>query len=141
MTWCIIQALLARKNLYTLTAKEISTGWTAVRALNNKAMISTRKALEDVYCLMPVPLRSCHFDNGSEFINAHLIGFCKEKRIYFTRSRPYRENGSPYVESNNWSTVRGRHTGWMRYDTDEKLKALDSLLRLITMRHNFFMPR
>ncbi|WP_303881142.1 hypothetical protein [Acetomicrobium mobile] len=33
------------------------------------------------------------------------------------------------------------YTGWRRYDTDEGLEALDSLLRLVAMRHNLFMPQ
>lgn len=74
--------------IYTLTATEVSTGWTEVRALKNKAMIWTRKALNDVYCVMPVPFKKLHSDNGSEFINAHVKGFCKERGIDFTRSRP-----------------------------------------------------
>jgi len=65
--------------------------------------------------------------------------FCKGRGIDFTRSRPYRKNDSPYVESKNWSMVRA-YTGWRRYDTDEELEALRNLLRLITIRHNLFMP-
>jgi len=30
--------------------------------------------------------------------------------------------------------------GWCRYDTEEELIVLDRLLRLITIRHNLFMP-
>ncbi len=65
--------------------------------------------------------------------------FCKEKGIEFTRSRPYRKNDAPYVESKNWSLVRA-YVGWRRYDTEEELRALDRLLRLIAVRHNLFMP-
>jgi len=125
--------------IYTLTATEVTTGWTELRALKNKAMVWTRKALEDAAGVIPLPLKKLHSDNGSEFINAHVHRFCKQRGIDFTRSRPYRKNDSPYVESKNWSMVRA-YTGWRRYDTDEELEALDSLLRLITIRHNLFMP-
>lgn len=47
---------------------------------------------------------------------------------------------SPTFKSKNWSMVRA-YTGWRRYDTDEELKVLDSLLRLVAMRHNLFMPQ
>jgi len=33
------------------------------------------------------------------------------------------------------------YTGWRRYDTDEELEALGDLLKLVSMRHNFFMPQ
>lgn len=45
----------------------------------------------------------------------------------------------PTLKSKNWSMVRA-YTGWRRYDTDEELEALKSLLELITIRHNLFMP-
>ncbi|MFN3395915.1 MAG: transposase, partial [Thermodesulfovibrionales bacterium] len=74
------------------------------------------------------------------FINAHVQRFCKEKGIEFTRSRPYRKNDSPYVESKNWSMVRA-YTGWRRYDTEEELEILKKLERLIAVRQNIFMPQ
>jgi len=125
--------------LYTLTATEIVTGWTELRALKNKAMIWTEKALQDIVKTIPVTVRKLHSDNGSEFINAHVQRFCKENEILFTRSRPYKKNDAPYVESKNWSMVRA-YVGWCRYDTEEELTVLDRLLRLITIRHNLFMP-
>lgn len=67
--------------------------------------------LEKILKAIPVPVRKIHSDNSSEFINAHVQRFCKEKGIAFTRSRPYRKNDSPYVESKNWSMVRA-YTGW-----------------------------
>jgi hypothetical protein len=66
--------------------------------------------------------------------------FCKEAKIEFTRSRPYRKNDAPYVESKNWSMVRA-YTGWRRYDTEEELKALQRLVKLVSIRSNLFMPQ
>jgi DNA-binding transcriptional ArsR family regulator len=57
--------------IYTLTATEISTGWTELRALKNKAMIWTKQALEEICKAMPIPIKKLHSDNGSEFINAN----------------------------------------------------------------------
>ncbi|MEM4367395.1 MAG: hypothetical protein QW035_04705 [Candidatus Anstonellales archaeon] len=55
--------------------------------------------------------------------------FCKEKGIEFTRSRPYRKNDSPYVESKNRSMVRS-HTGWRRYDREEEYEIFKRLENL-----------
>jgi uncharacterized protein YueI len=66
--------------------------------------------------------------------------FCKEAKIEFSRSRPYRKNDAPYVESKNWSMVRA-YTGWRRYDTEEELKALQRLVKLVSIRSNLFMPQ
>lgn len=126
--------------IYTLTATEITTGWTELIPVKNKAMIWTREALEKILKAIPVPVRKIHSDNGTEFINAHVQRFCKEKGIEFTRSRPYRKNDSPYVESKNWSMVRA-YTGWRRYDTEEELDILKRLERLIALRQNLFMPQ
>lgn len=125
--------------IYTLTATEITTGWTELRALKNKAMVWTIKALKDIIEAMPIEVKKIHSDNGTEFVNYHVQKLCKEMGIEFTRSRPYRKNDAPYVESKNWSLVRA-HTGWRRYDTEEELEILDKLLRLASLRHNLFMP-
>ncbi|MFQ3573681.1 MAG: transposase family protein [Thermodesulfovibrionales bacterium] len=125
--------------IYTLTATEIVTGWTELRTLKNKAMVWTRQALEEILRVMPVSVKKIHSDNGSECINAHVQRFCRESKIEFTRSRTYRKNDAPYVESKNWSLVRS-YVGWRRYDTEEELRLLDRLLKSITIRHNLFMP-
>jgi hypothetical protein len=66
--------------------------------------------------------------------------FCKEAKIEFSRSRPYRKNNAPYVESKNWLMVRA-YTGWRRCDTEEELKILQRLLRLVFVRSNLFVPQ
>jgi len=80
-----------------------------------------------------------HSDNGSEFLNAHIQKFCRDRGIKFTRSRSYQKNDCAYAESRNWSLVR-RHTGYRRYDTDEEFKVLDRLVRLSSLSHNLFTP-
>lgn len=125
--------------LYTLTATELSTGWTELRALRNRAMVWTKRALEEILRVMPVEVVHIHSDNGSEFLNAHIQKFCRDRGIRFTRSRPYQKNDCAWAESRNWSLVR-RHTGYRRYDTDEEFNVLDRLLRLLNLRHNLFIP-
>ncbi len=106
---------------------------------NHGMMVWTKVALEDIIKKMPFRVRKIYSDNGSEFINAHVERFCRENWIGFTRSRPYRKNDAPYVESKNWSLARA-YVGWRRYDTEEELRILERLLRLITIRPNLFMP-
>lgn len=105
--------------MYTLTSTEVSTGWTELRVIRNKAMVWPKAALEDIINKMPVLVRKIHSDNGSEFINAHVQRFCSERGIEFTSSRPYRKNDAPYVESKNWSLVRAYVVGRRRYKTEE----------------------
>jgi hypothetical protein len=130
----------AEEFIYTLTATEIQTGWTELEPIKNKAMVWTKAALESICKRIPIPVKRLHSDNGSEFINAHVQKFCKDREIWFTHSRPYRKNDAPYVESKNWSMVRA-YTGWRRYETEEELKILRKLLRLVSLRNNLFMPQ
>lgn len=124
---------------YTLTFTEITTDWTELRALKNRAEVWTHKALKDILDNIPFKVRRFHSDNGTEFINYHLLRFVKERGIEFTRSRPYSKNDAPYVESRNWSMVRV-YTGYRRYDTPEELAILEELMKLISLRHNYFIP-
>lgn len=126
--------------IYTLTATEITTGWTELKVLKNKAMIWTEKAIKSVIRDMPIPVKIIHSDNGSEFINAHIQRLSKEMGIEMTRSRPYKKNDSPYVECKNWSMVRA-YTGYFRYDTEEELEIMKKLLRLVSLRYNLFIPQ
>ena len=126
--------------IYTLTATEINTGWTEVTPLRNKAMVWTKNALKEIVKIMPVCVKKIHTDNGSEFINSYVEKFCKENNIKFTRSRPYKKNDAPYVESKNWTMVRS-YTGWRRYDTDQQYQILKKLLKLISLKHNLFIPQ
>ncbi len=126
--------------IYTLTATEIKTGWTELCPLRNKAMVWTMEGLKKVKEDMPVKIRKIHSDNGSEFINAYIIRFCESNSIAFKRGRAYKKNDNPYVESKNWTMVRA-YTGWRRYDTEEEYQILRKLTRLISFRHNLFLPQ
>ena len=127
------------EHAFTLNATEITAGWTELRAIKNKARIWTIKALEDIEASVPFPLTHLHSDNGSEFVNSHTVAFAKKRGIPFTRSRKYRKNDAPFVESKNWSMVRV-YTGYARYDTEEELVILQQLMRLVSLKHNYFMP-
>ncbi len=124
---------------YTLTATEITTGWTELRILPNKAHIWVEKALEDIINSVPFRVTALHSDNGGEFINSFLAKFIRDRGIPFTRSRVLHKNDAPYVESKNWTLVR-TYVGYRRYDTERELAILKRLERLIGLKHNLFIP-
>jgi transposase InsO family protein len=62
-------------------------------------------------------------DNGGEFINTQLLAWCRENKVAFTRSRPYRKNDNCFVEQKNGDIVR-KSVGYYRYDTEEETDAL-----------------
>ena len=92
--------------LYSLDVTDIHTGWTETIAIKNKAQIWTIEALKEITKSFPFSIRGIDSDNGSEFINAHLLSYCEKAHITFTRSRPYRKNDNCFIEQKNYSVVR-----------------------------------
>jgi transposase InsO family protein len=43
---------------------------------------------------IPFSIKGIDSDNGSEFINEHLLKYCSDNKITFTRSRPGNKNDS-----------------------------------------------
>ncbi len=125
--------------LYTLTAVDVSTYWVFLRVLKNKARIWTKEALEDIVKTSPFKINHIHSDNGSEFINAHLLEYTQQKKIRFTRSRVHISNDNPNVENRNMMVVR-KYVGYRRYSTPKEQEILDKFYRYVELRHNFFIP-
>ena len=78
-------------------------------------------------------------DNGSEFINQHLLRFCEQEKITFSRTRPSRKNDNPYVEQKNYSVVR-RAVGYARYEGERELELVNELYDRLRLQINFFKP-
>ena len=76
---------------------------------------------------MPFPVIGVDSDNGSEFINHHLLHWCERRSITFTRSRPGNCNDGAHVEQKNWAVVR-TVVGYHRYDTTAELLLLNEIL-------------
>jgi hypothetical protein len=125
--------------IQTLDLTDVYTGWTETRAVKNKAQVWVFEALLAIRGRLPFELLGLDSDNGSEFINAHLVRFCDENKITFTRSRPYRKNDNCFVEQKNYSVVR-RAVGYWRYDTEEELAVLNELYDSLRLYTNFFQP-
>src|SRR5882757_9453751 len=82
---------------FSLTVTDIATGWTEVRSVRNKSAHAVFVALVQIQAALPFPLLGIDSDNGSEFINAHLLSWCEQQRITFTRSRPGNKNDGCHV--------------------------------------------
>jgi hypothetical protein len=125
--------------IQTLNVTDICTGWTEMQAVKNKAQIWVFEALKDIRKKLPFVLLGIDSDNGGEFINEHLVRFCHEERINFTRSRSYRKNDNCFIEQKNYTIVR-RYVGYTRYDTDLAQKLLNELYGYLRLYVNFFQP-
>jgi len=125
--------------LHSLTVTDVATGWTECVALRNRGQQTVFRALVLARGRLPFPLRGIDSDNGSEFINAHLLHYCQEEHLTFTRSRPYKKNDQAYVEQKNWSIVR-QLVGYERYESASAFEALCALYEVVRLYINFFQP-
>jgi len=123
----------------SLNFVDILTGWDESAACINKAQKHVFEAIKTISARYPFKVAGIDSDNGSEFINAHMLAYCIDNKITFTRSRSHKKNDSCYVEQKNYSIVR-RAVGYLRYDTKEEVDILNELYRYLSHYTNFFQP-
>jgi len=99
---------MAGSFVWSLTLTDILTGWTECRATWNKGAQGVIAQIQSVEAVLPFPIRGFDCDNGSEFLNHHLVHYFSQHPQHptFTRSRPYKKNDNAHVEQKNWSHVR-----------------------------------
>jgi hypothetical protein len=121
----------------SMTVTDVHTGWTENIAFRNGAHRWVFEAMPVIEARLPFPLTGIDCDNGGEFINHALIGWARDKDLFFTRARPYRSNDNAHVEQKNGDVVR-RHAFHYRYDTPTELRLLNELYGLVRLRLNLF---
>lgn len=128
--------------IWSVTYTDIFSGWTSLRAVWNKGAHGVVEATREVEAALPFVLEGFDCDNGSEFLNWHLVRYFQERprKIAFTRSRPYHKNDNGHVEQKNWTHVR-QLLGYERLEDPEMMAALNALYRdLWEPLHNYFCP-
>ena len=125
--------------LHTLTVTDVLLGWTENEALRNRSEQSVKTAVESVRARMPYKIKGLDSDCGAEFINAVMLRYCQEKKILFTRSRPYKKNDQCKVEQKNWTVVR-QNVGYDRFEGEEPRRILSALYRVLRLQVNFVQP-
>jgi hypothetical protein len=121
--------------LYSLNAIDVASTWTETAAVKNRAQVSTFKAVQRIRERLPFKLLGIDSGNNSAFINAHLVNYCHDNDLTFTRSRPSKKNDNCYIEQKNYSVVR-RLVGCFRYDTEQAL--LNQPYSLSRLYYSFF---
>jgi hypothetical protein len=133
---------MAGQFAYTLDCVDIATGWTEQRAIWGRGETGVLQQIQDIEQSLPFPLLGFDSDNGSEFLNYHLLRHFQNrtKPISFTRSRAYRKDDNAHIEQKNWTHVRQ----WIGYDRLGDPSDVSSLNDLYTsewrLYHNFFCP-
>lgn len=112
--------------IYSLNLTDIFTGWTETRAVMGKGQRGVVAALDEMAARLPFPLLSIDSDNGSEFLNGHLLRYCRQHHLGFTRSRPYKKDDNAHIEQKNWTHVR-KLMGYDRFDSPRALTAMNDL--------------
>jgi hypothetical protein len=127
-------------HLYTLSTTEISSGWWEGEALQGRGQLGVFEALKRIRDRSPFCWLGIDSDNDSAFINTHLLRYCQDQGLEFSRSRPSRKNDNAYIEQKNYTHVR-RPLGYLRYDTPEELRIIQDLYRCeLRLFKNFFQP-
>jgi len=117
--------------IWSLTLTDIYSGWTECRAMWNNGATGVIKQIQDIEAHLAFHLKGFDCDNGSEFLNHHLIRYFAEhkpRKVRLTRSRPYRKNDNAHVEQKNYSHVR--HL--LGYDRLEDHSLVDPINHLYT---------
>ena len=125
--------------LYTLNMTDVFSGWIALGGTRGRGEKGTLDAMKLASKLIPFGVKGIDSDNDSAFINWHMDKYLRQKKIKFTRCRPYKKNDQCHVEQKNWSVVR-QFIGYKRFETDEQLAVLGEIYPLIMRYHNFFSP-
>ncbi|BBO24792.1 DDE-type integrase/transposase/recombinase [Candidatus Nitrosymbiomonas proteolyticus] len=126
-------------HFWTLGITDVSTGWSEFAPLKSKGREETLMKLKSLRARLPFDLLGLDFDNGSEFLNYHLVRFCQSEGILLTRCRPYHKNDQCRIEQKNGALVR-KHAGYGRYDTDKQFALLNRLYGVLRLLVNFFEP-
>lgn len=127
--------------LYTLQMIDVATGWGARRAILGRSYVVIADALAYLFAQLPFPVLELHPDNGSEFLNAHLLAFLDREYAdpQRSRSRPGCPNDNRLVEEKNGSVVR-RWLGDRRLDTVIQTRWLNTIYEKLYVYHNYFIP-
>jgi hypothetical protein len=120
---------------------DVTTGWTETRAVLGRSYVVMEDAFQCILERVPFPVLEIHPDNGSEFLNHHLVHFWKEtvKGVHLSRSRPYHSNDNPFGEQRNGHPIR-IYLGYDRLDTVAHTLAVNRLYDKLWLYLNFFQP-
>jgi len=127
--------------VHTLQMIDVATGWSERWAVLGRSYLVLEDAFRGIMARLPCPIVELHPDNGSEFLNAHLLRFWRTriKDLQLSRSRPYHKNDNRFVEQKNATLVRA-YLGTDRLDSVVQTQALNRLYEDMWLYYNFFQP-
>jgi hypothetical protein len=114
--------------VYSLNCVDIASGWTEQRAVWGKGEQGVLEAIKDIEKSIPFPIKGFDCDNGSEFLNWHLLRHLTDRKqpVQFTRARPYHKNDNAHIENKNWTHIR-QYIGYLRFEEENLVEKLNEL--------------
>jgi len=127
--------------VHTLQLIDVATGWSERVAVLGRGHRAMEAGFRHVLERLPFPILELHPDNGSEFLNDHLVRFWGSEitGLALSRSRPYHKNDNRFVEQTNDTLVRA-YLGQVRLDTVQQCAALNALYDRMWLYYNGFQP-
>lgn len=128
--------------VWSITLTDICSGWTENRAIWNKGADGVVDQIHDIEAALPFIILGFDCDNGTEFLNYHLIRYFhnRSKPVQFTRSRPYHKDDNAHVEQKNWTHVR-QLFGYYRIENKMLVDKMNDVYRNeCSLLHNYFYP-
>jgi hypothetical protein len=127
--------------VHTLQMVDVATGWSERVAVLGRSQREMEAGFERIKVRLPIEILELHPDNGSEFLNNHLLRCWKEgcKGLKLSRSRPYQKNDNRFVEQKNASLVRA-YLGKVRLEGRFMCSKLNELYEKMWLYYNFFQP-
>jgi hypothetical protein len=133
---------LAGSFIWSLTFTDLASTWTSGRAVWNRGYAGVLEQTRQVEAQLPFALLGLDFDNGTEWLNWHLIRYLHERTqpVRVTRSRPYHSDDNAHVEQKNWMWPR-QLLGYGRLEDEQLVQPINDLYeQLWGPLHNFFLP-
>jgi len=133
---------LAGSFVWSLTYTDIASTWTSGRAVWNRGATGVLEQTRQVEQSLPFTLLGLDFDNGSEWLNWHLIRYLQDRvsPVRVTRSRPYHSDDNAHVEQKNWMWPR-QLLGYGRLEDPQLVEPINDVYqKLWGPLQNFFLP-
>lgn len=127
--------------VHTLQLVDVATGWSERVAILGRSQRAMEEGFRHILQRLPFPIRQLHPDNGTEFLNDHLIRFWGEQIVglKLSRSRPYHKNDNRFVEQKNDTLVRA-YFGQVRFDSAVQCQAMNVLYDQMWLYYNLYQP-
>ena len=131
----------AGEYIHSLQMVDVALGWSERVAVLGRGQRAMDEGFRRIQSRLPYPIRQLHPDNGSEFLNGHLVRYFGEtiSGLKLSRSRPWKKNDNRIVKQKNDTLVRA-YFGHERLDRVVQCEAMNVIYDQMWVYYNLFQP-